>query len=144
MFKKILIANRGEIACRIARTCRRLGVRSVGVFSTADEHALHRRSADESVAIGGAESKESYLAIDRIIDAAKHTGAEAIHPGYGFLAENTEFAAALEKAGLKLIGPSAEVIALMGDKIAAKAIAAKAAVPLVPGITLAATAAAAP
>jgi 3-methylcrotonyl-CoA carboxylase alpha subunit/geranyl-CoA carboxylase alpha subunit len=143
MFKKVLIANRGEIACRIARTCRRLGIGSVAVFSSADEHALHRRSADESVAIGGAESKDSYLSIERIIDAALKTGAEAIHPGYGFLAENTVFAEALHQAGLKLIGPAPQVIALMGDKIAAKALAAQAQVPLVPGITLAAQAASA-
>lgn len=144
MFKKVLIANRGEIACRIARTCRTLGIRSVAVYSRADAGSLHTRVADESVAIGGAESRDSYLVIDRIIAAAKETGADAVHPGYGFLAENPTFATALAEAGLKLIGPSAHVISLMGDKIEAKALAAQAAVPLVPGITLAATTADAP
>lgn len=138
MFKKILIANRGEIACRISRTCARLGIGSVAVHSSADANALHVRCADERVAIGGAESSDSYLVIERIIAAAQKTGAEAVHPGYGFLAENTGFAEALEKAAIKLIGPSSKVIALMGDKIEAKALAAKASVPLVPGITLAA------
>lgn len=144
MFKKILIANRGEIACRIARTCQTLGIGSVAVYSSADAGALHTRLADEAVPIGGAESRDSYLVIERIIAAARDSGAEAVHPGYGFLSENPAFAEALQAAGLTLIGPSAAVIARMGDKIEAKALAARAAVPLVPGITLAATTADAP
>jgi 3-methylcrotonyl-CoA carboxylase alpha subunit len=133
MFKKILIANRGEIACRIARTCRRLGVAVAGVHSVADRNALHVREIGESVEIGGAAASESYLRIDAVIAAAKSVGAEAIHPGFGFLAENAAFARAVEAAGLVFIGPTAEVIERLGDKAAAKREAAAAGVPIVPG-----------
>ncbi|MDP3610705.1 MAG: biotin carboxylase N-terminal domain-containing protein, partial [Rubrivivax sp.] len=118
MFKKILIANRGEIACRIARTCRRLGVAVAGVHSSADRDALHVRQIGESVEIGGAPASESYLRIDAVIAAAKSVGAEAIHPGFGFLAENAAFARAVEAAGLVFIGPTADVIERLGDKAA--------------------------
>lgn len=133
MFKKILIANRGEIACRVAATARRLGVRTVAVFSEADANARHVALCDESVAIGPAPARESYLKIERIIAAAVSTGAEAIHPGYGFLSENEAFAAACEAAGIVFIGPPASAIRAMGSKSAAKALMEKANVPLVPG-----------
>ncbi|MFY9513075.1 MAG: biotin carboxylase N-terminal domain-containing protein [Rubrivivax sp.] len=133
MFKKILIANRGEIACRIARTCRRLGVAVAGVHSSADRDALHVRQIGESVEIGGAPASESYLRIDAVIAAAKSVGAEAIHPGFGFLAENAAFARAVEAAGLVFIGPTADVIERLGDKAAAKREAKAAGVPVVPG-----------
>src|SRR5437016_13355969 len=120
MFKKILIANRGEIACRIIRTARRMGIATVAVYSEADAEALHVRSADEAVLIGPAPSAESYLRIDRIIEACQKTGAEAVHPGYGFLSERAEFATALAAAGIVSIGPSPEAVAAMGDQIAAK------------------------
>ena len=127
MFKKILIANRGEIACRVMRTAKRLGIRSVAVFADADRDALHAKSADEAVRI------DNYLSIDSILAAAQASGAEAIHPGYGFLAENEDFAAACAKAGVVFIGPTPEAIAAMGDKSAAKRLMEKAKVPLVPG-----------
>ena len=133
MFKKILIANRGEIACRVIRTARRMGIASVAVYSEADAEALHVREADEAVLIGPAPSAESYLRIDRIIEACQKTGAEAVHPGYGFLSERAEFAEALALAGIVFIGPSAEAIAAMGDKIAAKRLAQEAGVATVPG-----------
>ena len=133
MFKKILIANRGEIACRVAATARRLGVRTVAVYSDADAGAKHVAACDEAVHIGAAPAKESYLVIDRIIDAAKATGAEAIHPGYGFLSENEDFAAACDAAGIAFIGPPAAAIRAMGSKSAAKALMETANVPLVPG-----------
>ncbi|HUK10468.1 MAG TPA: acetyl/propionyl/methylcrotonyl-CoA carboxylase subunit alpha [Stellaceae bacterium] len=133
MFKRILIANRGEIACRIARTARRLGIETVAVYSEADRGALHVEVADEAVPIGPPAASESYLAIDRIVAAARATGSEAIHPGYGFLAENPGFAEACERAGLVFIGPSATAIRAMGDKSAAKALMERTGVPLVPG-----------
>ncbi len=133
--KKILIANRGEIACRIARTCRKLGIASVAVYSEADRHALHVQAADEAVYLGAAESSESYLAMDKVMSAAKKVGADAIHPGYGFLSENAEFAAEVEKNGLSFIGPSAEVIALLGDKVQAKKLAEEHSVPTLPNVT---------
>jgi len=133
MFKRILIANRGEIACRIIRTARRMGIATVAVYSEADEDALHVAMADAAVAIGPPAAAESYLAIDKIVDACMRTGAEAVHPGYGFLSERAAFAQALAKAGIVFIGPSPQAIAAMGDKIAAKTTAAKAKVSTVPG-----------
>ena len=133
MFRKILIANRGEIACRVMRTAKRLGIRTVGVYSDADGNALHVALADEAKRIGPPPAAESYLNIDAVIGAAKASGAEAIHPGYGFLAENEEFAAACKRASLVFIGPTAEAIAAMGDKAAAKRLMEKAGVPIVPG-----------
>ena len=133
MFKKILIANRGEIACRVAATARRMGIQSVAVYSDADAHARHVAFCDEAVAIGPAAASESYLNIERVIAAAKQSGAEAVHPGYGFLSENEAFAAACEKAGLVFIGPPASAIRAMGSKSAAKSLMEKAQVPLVPG-----------
>ncbi len=133
MFRKILIANRGEIACRIIRTARRMGIATVAVHSEADAEALHVRLADESVAIGPAPSAESYLRIERIVEACLATGAEAVHPGYGFLSENPAFARALAKAGVTFIGPGPEAIAAMGDKIASKKLARAAGVSSVPG-----------
>ena len=133
MFNKILIANRGEIACRVAATARRLGVRTVAVYSDADAQAAHVAACDEAVHIGGASPRDSYLRIDRILQAAKQTGAQAIHPGYGFLWENEDFAQGCADAGLVFIGPPASAIAAMGSKSAAKSLMEKARVPLVPG-----------
>jgi 3-methylcrotonyl-CoA carboxylase alpha subunit len=133
MFKKILIANRGEIACRVAATARRLGVRTVAVYSDADAHAKHVAACDEAVHIGGSAPKESYLRWERIIEAARATGAEAIHPGYGFLSENESFAAACAEHGLVFIGPPAPAIQAMGLKAESKQLMQKAGVPLVPG-----------
>jgi 3-methylcrotonyl-CoA carboxylase alpha subunit len=133
VFSKILIANRGEIACRIARTCRRLGVEVAGVHSSADADALHVKAIGESYEIGGAAASESYLRIDAVIGAAKAAGAEAIHPGFGFLAENAAFARAVETAGLVFIGPTPDVIERLGDKASAKREAEAADVPTVPG-----------
>jgi propionyl-CoA carboxylase alpha chain len=133
MFAKILIANRGEIACRIIRTARRMGIATVAVYSEADADALHVRQADEAVLIGPAPAAESYLRIDRIIEACRKTGAEAVHPGYGFLSERAEFATALAAAGIVFIGPGPEAIAAMGDKIASKRLAHAAGVATVPG-----------
>ncbi len=132
-FNKILIANRGEIALRVMRTARAMGYRTVAVYSTADAEALHVRMADQAVCIGGALPAESYLRIDAIIDAAKKTGADAIHPGYGFLAENADFARACRAAGLVFIGPSPEAIDAMGDKARAKRLMMAAGVPCIPG-----------
>lgn len=131
--RKLLVANRGEISLRVMRSAREMGIYTVAVYSEADRHALHVRFADEAICIGAAPSAESYLRIDKIIAAAKETGADAIHPGYGFLSENEDFAEACDKAGLIFIGPSADSIALMGSKLAAKAAVAKFKVPLVPG-----------
>ncbi len=133
MFNKILIANRGEIAVRIMRTCRRMGIATVAVYSEADADAYHVREADEAVLIGPAAPSESYLRGNRIIEAAQETGVAAIHPGYGFLAENAKFAGAVRDAGLVFIGPSARSIAQMGSKTAARALMKNAGVPVVPG-----------
>ncbi|MEW6645028.1 MAG: biotin carboxylase N-terminal domain-containing protein [Pseudomonadota bacterium] len=133
MFRKILIANRGEIACRIARTCRRLGIGVATVHSAADRTALHVREIGESVEIGQAAASDSYLVIDRIVAAARRVGADAVHPGYGFLAENGDFAAALAATGIAFIGPSPDVLRSFGNKAAAKQIARRAGVPVVPG-----------
>ena len=133
MFKKILIANRGEIACRVMQTCRRLGIQTVAVYSDADRHALHVQMADEAVHIGAAKASESYLDWKRILKAAQDIGAEAVHPGYGFLSENTEFAKQCQQAGVVFIGPWPEAIDLMGSKSAAKALMEKAGVPVTPG-----------
>jgi propionyl-CoA carboxylase alpha chain len=133
LLRKILIANRGEIACRVIRTAQRMGIKTVAVYSEADAEALHVRMADEAVAIGPAPSAQSYLDIGKIVAACRQTGAEAVHPGYGFLSENEDFPAALEKAGIVFIGPPARAIASMGDKIEAKRLAAAAGVAIVPG-----------
>ncbi len=133
LFKKILIANRGEIACRVIRTCKRLGIAAVAVYSDADAEALHVREADEAVRIGPPPSAESYLKIDAIVAACKATGAEAVHPGYGFLSENSAFAEALDAAGIVFIGPGRHAVAAMGDKIESKKLAQKAGVNMVPG-----------
>ncbi|MEJ2690720.1 MAG: acetyl-CoA carboxylase biotin carboxylase subunit, partial [Deltaproteobacteria bacterium] len=133
MFKKILIANRGEIACRIIRTAQRMRVKAVAVYSTADREALHARLADEKVAIGAAPAAQSYLEMDKIIEACKKTGADAVHPGYGFLSENTVFAEMLDQEGITFIGPPAGAIRAMGDKIASKKLAKKAGVNTIPG-----------
>ncbi|BBN89521.1 acetyl/propionyl/methylcrotonyl-CoA carboxylase subunit alpha [Azospira sp. I09] len=133
MFSKILIANRGEIACRVIKTARRLGIRTVAVYSEADANARHVRLADEAVLLGPAAARESYLVAEKILDAARRTGAQAIHPGYGFLSENADFAEACAAAGVVFIGPPASAIRAMGSKSAAKALMEKAAVPLTPG-----------
>src|SRR5438034_11314010 len=133
MFHKVLIGNRGEIAVRIIRALRETGIRSVAVYSDADRSSLHVRMADEAAHVGPAPSSESYLRIDRILDAARRHGAQAIHPGYGFLSENAEFAAACEDAGIGFIGPSADSIRQMGSKTAARRLARKSGVPVVPG-----------
>lgn len=133
MIKKLLIANRGEIALRVIRACRELGIKSVAVHSTVDENAMHVRLADESVCIGPASATDSYLSIPAIISACEITGADALHPGYGFLSENARFADILDAHGINFIGPKADHIRLMGDKIAAKAKAQELGIPVVPG-----------
>jgi propionyl-CoA carboxylase alpha chain len=135
MFEKILIANRGEIACRVIKTARKMGIKTVAVYSDADKDALHVRMADEAVHIGAAPSAESYLIAERIIDACKKTGAQAVHPGYGFLSENANFSSALDQAGIAFIGPGNKAINSMGDKITSKILAAEAGVSTVPGYT---------
>jgi len=134
MFKKILIANRGEIACRVIKTARKMGIKTVAVYSEADRDSRHVEMADESVCIGPAPSKESYLVMEKIIAACKETGAEAVHPGYGFLSENADFSRRLEEEGIVFIGPKHESIGAMGDKIASKNLALKAKVNVIPGV----------
>ena len=133
MFEKILIANRGEIALRIIRTCKEMGIKTVAVYSTADHDSLHVRFADEAVCIGPPSSSESYLSIPKIMAAVEITNADAVHPGYGFLAENADFAEVCQEYGVKFIGPSPEMIRKMGDKVTAKETMIKAGVPVVPG-----------
>ncbi len=133
MFKKILIANRGEIACRVIKTARKMGIKTVAVYSDADAHALHVKMADEAVHIGPPPANQSYIVIDKIMDAIRQTGAEAVHPGYGFLSERMDFAAALEKEGVVFIGPPSPAIEAMGDKITSKKLAQEAGVSTVPG-----------
>jgi len=130
---KILIANRGEIALRVIRACRELGIQTVAVYSQADRDSLHVRFSDEDVCIGPPQGRESYLNIPRIVAAAEITGADAIHPGYGFLAENAEFAEICERSGLVFIGPTADQIRCMGDKAEARRTMIEAGVPVVPG-----------
>ncbi|HID28696.1 MAG TPA: acetyl-CoA carboxylase biotin carboxylase subunit, partial [Desulfobacterales bacterium] len=134
MFKNVLIANRGEIALRIIRTCREMGIRTVAVYSEVDKAAAHVLEADEAVLLGESEPLKSYLNIERVIAAAKSSGAEAIHPGYGFLAENPEFAEQCEKSGITFIGPPARVIKDLGNKTLAREIMASAGVPVIPGM----------
>src|SRR4029079_19182558 len=133
MFDKILIANRGEIALRVIRACRELGIATVAVHSTADAHALHVRFADESVCIGPPPGKESYLNVPAILSAAEITRADAIHPGYGFLSENAEFAEVCENCKIRFIGPRPEMLRLMGNKVSARRAAREAGMPLLPG-----------
>ena len=132
-FRSLLIANRGEIACRVIRTARAMGLRTIAVYSEADRNAMHVAFADEAVLLGPAQARDSYLNIARVIAAAKETGAEAIHPGYGFLSENAEFARACLDAGIVFVGPTAEMMTAMGSKSGSKALMEKAGVPLVPG-----------
>ena len=134
MFRTVLIANRGEIACRIIRTLRERGIRSVAVYSDADAGARHVHLADTAIRLGPAPAAQSYLDTDAVLDAARRTGAEAIHPGYGFLAENAAFAQACEDAGIVFIGPTSDAISVMGDKISAKLAVIERGVPTVPGV----------
>ncbi|MEO5862156.1 MAG: biotin carboxylase N-terminal domain-containing protein, partial [Burkholderiales bacterium] len=133
MFKKILIANRGEIACRVILTCKRLNIATIAVYSDADSHARHVKIADEAWHIGGSRPTESYLHGEKILDVAKSSGAEALHPGYGFVSENADFARACKAADIVFIGPTPDAIQAMGSKSAAKALMEKAGVPVVPG-----------
>ena len=133
MFKKVLIANRGEIACRVIQTCKRLGIATVAIYSDAEPNALHVQMADEAYNVGGAPAAESYLNIPRIVEVAVESGAEAVHPGYGFLSENPAFVQACEERSIRFIGPSPEVMTRMGDKVAARRLAAEAGLPIVPG-----------
>ena len=133
MFKKILVANRGEIALRIMRTLKKMSIKSVAIYSDIDSNALHVQYADEAYFLGKSPATESYLSIPKIIKAVKATGADAVHPGYGFLSENFKFAQKLEKEGIKLIGPNAKAIKKMGDKIEAKKIAKTSGINTIPG-----------
>ena len=133
MFDKVLVANRGEIAARIIRTCRRMGIATVAIHSEADSGALHTRMADQSVCIGGAAARDSYLSIDAVLDACRATGAEAIHPGYGFLSENSELSRRCKAEGVVFIGPGEEVLNQMGDKLSARRVARKSGLPVMPG-----------
>ena len=132
MIKKILIANRGEIACRVIKTAKKMGIRTVAVYSEADEYSKHVLEADESILIGPAPASESYLSIEKIINAIKETNSDAIHPGYGFLSENSKFVQKLLKEKIKFIGPNIEAIKIMGDKIQSKNLAIKAKVNTIP------------
>src|SRR5258708_7006779 len=132
-FRSLLIANRGEIACRVIRTAKAMGLCTVAVYSEADRDALHVAMADKAVLLGPARARDSYLNIERLLEAAQKAGAEAVHPGYGFLSENAEFAQACAKAGLVFVGPTAEVMTAMGSKSGSKALMERAGVPLVPG-----------
>ncbi|MBU1474258.1 MAG: ATP-grasp domain-containing protein, partial [Acidobacteria bacterium] len=134
MFKKILVANRGEIAVRVIRGCREMGIQTVAVYSESDRLSLHVQVADEAACIGPPPAAESYLDMARVIDAARSTGAEAVHPGYGFLAENAEFARMCEKSGLVFIGPKSESMELVGDKVRARTTMEKAGIPIIPGM----------
>jgi acetyl-CoA/propionyl-CoA carboxylase biotin carboxyl carrier protein len=134
VFTRVLVANRGEIAVRVMRTLRRLGVESVAVYSDADAGAPHVRAADVAVRIGPAPAAQSYLDVERVIDAAHRAGAEAIHPGYGFLSERPALPEACATAGIVFVGPGAEAMSLLGDKVAAKEVAQRAGVPIVPGL----------
>ena len=133
MIRKILIANRGEIAVRVIRACKEMGIKTVAVYSTADKEALHVELADESICIGGPRARDSYLNMSNIISAATLTGCDAIHPGFGFLSENSKFARLVKKCGLEFIGPSPDVIDKMGNKSEARKLMIKAKVPVVPG-----------
>ena len=135
MFKKILIANRGEIACRVIKTARKMGIKTVAVYSEADKDALHVEMADEAVLIGPPPTAQSYLVMERIVQACKDTGAEAVHPGYGFLSERAAFCEMLDKEGIAFIGPKVKAIDAMGDKITSKKLAKEAKVNTVPGYT---------
>ena len=134
MFKKLLIANRGEIACRVMKTARKMGIPTVAVYSDADRHALHVGMADEAVHIGPAPANQSYIVIDKVMQAIRESGADAVHPGYGFLSENSRFAEALEAEGVAFVGPPRGAIEAMGDKITSKKLAQEAQVSTVPGV----------
>ena len=133
MFNKILIANRGEIACRIIRTCRKLGIQTVAIYSEADRKGRHVKMADEAYLVGSAAPQESYLNAANILEVARISGAEAVHPGYGFLSENPAFCRLCEDAGIKFIGPTPELMEKMGDKLRARKLARKAGLPVLPG-----------
>ncbi|MBT7448714.1 MAG: acetyl/propionyl-CoA carboxylase subunit alpha, partial [Tateyamaria sp.] len=133
MFKKLLIANRGEIACRVIKSARKMGIATVAIYSDADSKSLHVQMADEAIHIGPPPANQSYILIDKVMDAVKTSGAQAVHPGYGFLSENSKFAEALEAAGVVFVGPPVGAIEKMGDKITSKKIAQNAGVNTVPG-----------